>query len=84
MVVDVIPKPDFPELREMGLGDSIDTTANGVTYKNTYYIVPQVAEILRLHFHELVHVAQWDILGGAGFIQRYIEEILQYGYDDAP
>ena len=38
-------------------------TVNGVTYKNTYYIIPQAAEILRLHFHELVHVAQWGNLG---------------------
>ncbi|GEB71468.1 hypothetical protein PCARR_a1422 [Pseudoalteromonas carrageenovora IAM 12662] len=58
VVVDQIPKPDFVGLREMGLGDFVDMDAAGITYKNTYYILPHVATNLRVHFHELVHVAQ--------------------------
>ena len=84
VVVDVIPKPDIPGLREIGLGDFIDMRVDGITYKNTYYIVPRVAENIRLHFHELVHVAQWENLGAINFIQRYIEEIQKYGYAGAP
>ena len=84
VVVDTIPKPDIPDLREIGLGDFIDMRVDGITYKNTYYIVPDVAENLRLHFHELVHVAQWRKLGAVNFIQRYIEEIQEYGYAGAP
>ncbi|MBE7216521.1 hypothetical protein MK852_20590 [Shewanella benthica] len=84
VVVDNIPKPDFPGLREIGLGDFIDMKVDGITYKNTYYILPHVAKNPRLHFHELVHVAQWEILGAVNFIQRYIEEIQNYGYADAP
>jgi len=84
VVVENIPKPNIPGLREMGLGDFIDMQADGITYKNTYYILPHVAQNIRLHFHELVHVAQWNNLGAAKFIQRYIEEIQNYGYADAP
>ncbi len=84
VVVDNIPKPDFPELREAGLGDFMDMEANGITYKNTYYINEASAEDLRVHFHELVHVAQWGFLGAQGFIVRYIHEIQNYGYDNAP
>jgi hypothetical protein len=84
VVVDRIPKPDFPELRQMGLGGFIDMNVDGITYKDTYYIKQEFAQDLRLHFHELVHVAQWKHLGAAGFIERYISEINKYGYDNAP
>jgi len=40
VTVNKIPKPDFPELRQMGLSTFIDMEANGITYKNTYYILP--------------------------------------------
>ena len=83
-VVDKIPKPDFPELRQMGLGDFIDMDVTGITYKNTYYILPHAINTISLHFHELVHVAQWKILGARNFIQRYIFEIQNYGYSQAP
>ncbi|SDN88593.1 hypothetical protein [Vreelandella arcis] len=84
VVVEDIPKPNFPELRQMGLGDFIDMPVNGITYKNTYYVVPKQASTLRLHFHELVHVVQWSILGAEGFISRYINEIQSFGYNSAP
>lgn len=84
VVVDAIPKPDFPELRAIGLGDFIDMPVDGITYKNTYFILPHVAQNLRLHFHELVHVAQWSHLGAEAFMARYIAEIQTYKYRDAP
>ncbi|MBR9867268.1 MAG: hypothetical protein GYB20_07030 [Oceanospirillales bacterium] len=84
VVVDNIPKPDFPELREVGLGDFIDMKVNGVTYKNTYYVDKDCADDMRLHFHELVHVVQWRLLGVRGFINRYVSEIQSHGYDEAP
>ena len=84
VIVDCIPKPDFPELHQAGLGDFLDMEIQGITYKNTYYIVPSVAQNLRLHFHELVHVAQWKTLGAIGFLQRYISEVQSLGYEEAP
>ncbi len=84
VVVDKIPKPDFPELRHMGLGGFVDIPLTGITYKNTYYILPNAISNKRLHFHELVHVAQWEKLGADKFIERYIREILSYGYDQSP
>lgn len=84
VVVDSIPKPDFPELRQAGLGGFLDMEIQGITYNNTYYILPEVAQNLRLHFHELVHVAQWNHLGIRGFLQRYISEVQSVGYDNAP
>ncbi len=84
VVTDEIPKPDFPELREVGLGDFIDMDVGGITYNDTYYVKQGAANELRLHFHELVHVLQWRELTPQGFIERYIREIQDFGYDKAP
>lgn len=84
VVTDEIPKPDFPELREAGLGDFIDMDVGGITYNDTYYVKQGAANELRLHFHELVHVLQWRELTPKGFIERYIREIQDFGYDEAP
>jgi len=84
VVTDDIPKPDFPQLRDLGLGDFIDMKVRGVTYHDTYYVAKHAAEDVDLHFHELVHVLQWKELGIQGFITRYTQEILSFGYDNAP
>ena len=70
VIVEKLPKPDSPELRELGLGDFIDTNFDGITYKNTYYLRPHAASNLRIHFHELVHVLQWRELTPGGFIRK--------------
>lgn len=84
VVTDDIPKPDFSELREEGLGDFIDLDVGGITYNDTYYVKQGSADELRLHFHELVHVLQWRELTPQGFIERYVREIQGFGYDEAP
>ncbi|MDC9564283.1 MULTISPECIES: hypothetical protein [unclassified Pseudoalteromonas] len=84
VVIDEIPKPDFAALRAMGLGDFIDMKVSGITYKNTYYLLPTSVDNLRVHFHELVHVLQWQNLGALAFIERYMNEIKHFGYHNAP
>ena len=84
VVTEKIPKPDFPELRQAGLGDFIDRPLAGITYKDTYFIQKGCESDLALHFHELVHVVQWRILGASNFISRYISEVQHYGYEDSP
>jgi len=84
VVVDKLPKPDFPELRALGLSNFLDTEFAGITYKNTYFITKSHENNISLHFHELVHVQQWRLLGAGAFISRYIQEIDSYGYNSAP
>lgn len=84
VVVEEVPKPDFPDLRETGLGDFIDMEVAGITYNDTYYIKKRFVTDSQLHFHELVHVIQWRELSMRGFIERYIREIQKFGYKRAP
>ena len=84
VVTDKIPKPDLPELREAGLGDFIQLDVDGITYNDTYYVKQSAVNELRLHFHELVHVIQWRELTPQFFIARYLREIQNVGYNEAP
>lgn len=84
VVVDNIPIPDFPELRQDGLSDFLYGTFQCITYNNVYYVQRDYEDRLSMHFHELVHVAQWQALGVEAFIQRYLSEITEYGYSNAP
>lgn len=82
--VSKIPKPEFPELRDLGFGEFLDMDVDGITYNNTYFIKRELECELRLHFHELVHVCQWRLLSVKGFLMRYISEIERFGYRQAP
>ncbi|MGF1761506.1 hypothetical protein L4D76_27095 [Photobacterium sagamiensis] len=84
VITNDIPKPSFPELIDIGLGDFLDMDCGAITYKNTYFMKPQHKDDLEIHIHELVHSIQWQKLGGIGFLQRYAKEINVFGYDDAP
>lgn len=84
VVMQTCPKPDLPQLRERGFGEFLDMPVDGITYDNTYYIRNERQDCKGLHFHELVHVVQWKQLGAPCFIQRYMQELLKYGYRDAP
>ncbi|MGH1487215.1 MAG: hypothetical protein ACRBCI_13460 [Cellvibrionaceae bacterium] len=76
-----IPKPYFTK-GIPGAVDFLSMQAQGITYKNTYFLLPDSP--LSTHLHELVHVTQWHLLGGVGFIQAYIAGVQQYGYRDSP
>lgn len=84
VVVNKLPKPDFPELRDAGFSDFLDREFEGITYKNTYFITAGCESRKSLHFHELVHVMQWKVLGAQQFIVRYMQELKLHGYDNAP
>lgn len=84
VVVDNIPKPDIPELRQIGLGGFLDMDCGAITYKHMYFMKPQHQDDLEIHIHELMHTVQWEQLGGKGFLKRYVQEINEFGYDDAP
>lgn len=90
VLVDEVPAPDLEEVLDSealsvaGNGTSVDDSLDGVAYKDTYYIRRSMADDMGLHFHELVHIAQWQLLGAPIFIERYLKEVRQYGYDCAP
>jgi hypothetical protein len=81
--VKTVPKPDFPELYQAGFEEFLTMDSDGVTYRDTYFIKESMVRDFALHLHELVHAMQWTILGSRGFIQRYMDELSQHGYNDS-
>ena len=62
----VVPRVPMPPLSAMGLHrfrDFEQADAGGITYLNTYFVRADRAQDESLHFHELVHVIQWRLLG---------------------
>jgi len=81
VLVDDIP---VPPITLPDLDISLFRNADGITYKNTYFIRREREVDTSLHFHELTHCVQWKQLGAESFIERYLSEILTVGYDKAP
>jgi hypothetical protein len=80
-----LPKLDIPELTSVDqFADFINMPADGITYRNMYFIKPECADDIGLHLHELTHVMQWKMLGNERYIERYMYELSMYGYDRSP
>ena len=83
VAVDTIPFPPvsllgLPEFEEMAGMDMA-----GITFLDMYFFRPAVSSE-GLHFHELVHVVQWNALGLRPFLLTYALGIAQYGYFGSP
>jgi hypothetical protein len=83
----LVPKVPVPPLSAMGLGRFADferMDAAGITYLDTYFLRADQAWDESLHFHELVHVIQWRILGPEGFLAAYADGLERFGYRGSP
>ena len=83
IITNDIPKPDI-KFENSNVESFITMDGDGITYKNLYFIKEHRAFDPTIHVHELVHVAQWKLLGVRGFIEKYINELENYKYERAP
>ena len=77
-----VPCVPIPPLTALGLPEFAkfeNGVYEGVAYLNTYFVQASVATSESLHFHELVHVVQWQHLGADRFLQAYAFGYLQAG-----
>lgn len=83
VLVSSIPKLPLTKLGLQGL-EGINQYENGIydaiTYKNIYFILAGKENNPALHFHELIHVVQWEQLGVETFIRGYGLELIKHGY----
>jgi hypothetical protein len=77
--VERVPVPPLSALGLTGFGEFEGGNYAGITFLDTYFV--QSGEALResLHFHELVHVVQWQHLGAERFVMAYALGYLQGG-----
>jgi hypothetical protein len=72
-VVVTHPLP-VPPLSALGLSEFVafeSQSMSGITFLDTYFLLPGDAGEESLHFHELVHVIQWQVLGPKDFLLFY-------------
>ena len=80
-VVITHPLP-VPPLTAMGLTEFAAferQPMGGITYLDTYFLLPGGANDESLHFHELVHVIQWRVLGLENFLSLYAAGLAERG-----
>ena len=77
--VERVPVPPLSALGLTGFEEYESGNYAGITFLDTYFV--QSGEALResLHFHELVHVVQWQHLGVERFVMAYAFGYLQGG-----
>jgi hypothetical protein len=83
----VVAKVPMPPLSAIGLSRFSDfehMDAGGITYLNTYFVRADRAHDESLHFHELVHVIQWRMLGPETFLRLYADGLERFGYRNSP
>jgi hypothetical protein len=76
----------FPPVSAYGLPE-FESMANmdmvGITFRNMYFVL-QPYSVESVHFHELVHVVQWNTLGADEFLLTYALGVAQHGYVQSP
>jgi len=82
-----INRVPIPPLSSMGLerfAAFVQGDSDGITYLNTYFLKPRHVGNEALHFHELIHVVQWQSLGPERFLKTYAEGLERFGYENSP
>src|SRR5215468_4679812 len=84
IAVDRLP---MPPLSVMGLSRFAvfeQGDFNGITYLDRYFIKQTVVTGEAIHFHELIHVIQWRLLGPEDFLAAYANGLDEFGYKNSP
>ena len=84
VTVDKVPVPPLSAMGFDRFTDFERMEAAGISYLDTYFLRVDQAWDESLHFHELVHVVQWRILGPERFLWLYADGLERYGYRDSP
>jgi hypothetical protein len=84
IAIDRIP---MPPLSQMGLSRFAvfeRGNFNGVTFLDRYFVKRTMVGEEALHFHELIHVIQWRLLGPEDFLVAYANGLDEFGYENSP
>src|SRR3979409_1101476 len=63
VLTDRLPVPPLSSLGLTEFSEFEKRPMDGITYQDTYFLRAAAATDESLHFHELVHVVQWQVLG---------------------
>lgn len=79
-----VPAPPLSRLGLTGFDEFENLPAAGITYRHSFFVLHGHERDESLHFHELVHVVQWQHLGPENFVMAYALGHLRNGYRQNP
>ena len=84
VVVDRIPVPPLSSIGLSVFKGFQQGVYHGITYVDTYFLTRAAAENESFHFHEMIHVVQWRLLGAEFFLAIYAGGLEKFGYRNSP
>ena len=84
VLVDRLP---IPPLSSWGLTRFVDferSDPDAITYLDTFFLKRHQSKNEAIHFHELIHVIQWRVLGPENFLRSYADGLERFGYRENP
>jgi hypothetical protein len=82
--VPAVPAPPLSALGLAQFSDFENMNAAGITYLDTFFSRNEMRGNEAHHFHELVHVLQWQIMGPKSFVAAYADGLERNGYRASP
>jgi hypothetical protein len=83
VLVKQLPNPPFDRWGLPELANALPT-GEAISFKDTFFLLEQFRRSESLHFHELVHVAQWQTLNTDRFLITYAAGLAEFGYRNSP
>jgi hypothetical protein len=84
VLVDPLPMPPLSSMGLVRFADFERGDFDGITYIDTIFLKPTQSNNENMHFHELVHVIQWRLLGPDRFLFSYANGLECFGYRQSP
>jgi hypothetical protein len=84
VLVDRCPVPPLAVTGIDQLAEIESWDIKGVPWLNTIFIRSDLADWEPVHFHELLHIIQWDCLGTKGYLTVWAVGTTTQGYRDNP
>jgi hypothetical protein len=84
VLVDPLPMPPLSSMGIVRFADFERGNFDGITYIDTIFLKPTQSNNENTHFHELVHVIQWRLLGPDRFLLTYANGLECFGYRQSP
>lgn len=84
VITNHLPRPPFSLLGLTEFATFETQPMSAITYLDTYFLDPNVSNDESVHFHELAHVVQWQVLGPNNFLLLYAAGLAEFGYLESP
>jgi hypothetical protein len=84
VLADPLPMPPLASMGLERFADFERGNFDGITYIDTIFLKPTHSNNEIIHFHELVHVIQWRLLGPDRFLLSYANGLECFGYRQSP